>query len=161
MVRDLCTNSHAKRHSLWVQVDFVPASKPGQGGRQQPEEAEPASDKHNNTDGSHGSPHSHRGKRKRDRESDLRDADSRPEHRRAHRREEEERTRDQRTDKHDRGCKGSRRRHESRDGRRSDDQDDERDAQRRSRRSSSHDNKSEEEAEVPADTGDAAAQDSR
>ena len=150
-----------KRHSFWVQVDFVPASKPGQGDRQQPEHAAPASGKHDDTDNSHDSPHSHWGKRKRDGESDLRVADSRPQHRRSHKREEEEHTRDKHKGRDEKGQKGSRRRHESRNGHRSDDQDDERDGKRQNRRGSSHDNRSEEEVEVHADTADAAAQDSR
>ena len=145
------------RHCFWMQVDFVPANKVGQAGRQQPEQTVPASDKHTDTDISRDSPDSHR-KRKRDGESDQRrDADGRPEHQRAHKKEDD-RTQGKRRDRDDRGHKESRRRHESRDGNSSDDQDDERDGKRRNRRGSSRDNRGNEEPEVPAN---AVAQDSR
>ena len=159
-VYHLCTTSRGKRHSFWMQVDFVPASKVGQASRQQPEQAVPASDRHNDTDSSRDSPRRHQ-KRKRDGESDLRHADSRPEHRRAHRGEEEERMQDKRRDRDDVGYKRSRRRHESRDGSSSHDQDDKRGGKRQKSRSGSRDSRREEEDEVPTDTADAAAQDSR
>ena len=146
---------------LWVQVDFVPAHKVGKPGSQQPEQADPATDKHHDTDSSHDSPHSHH-KRKRRGESDShREDDSRSKHKRAHRRAEKEDTQDRHKDRDDRGHKDSRRRREDREGSSSENQEGDGDERHQNRRRRLGDNRSKEDEKVRAATAGAAAEDSR